>query len=305
MRQAKQPATLTGRAEHILGLLEETGDWCSGERLSALLGISRAAVAKRIAGLRRHGHVIQSVTGRGHRLLLKKEDLDPVVVKDNLRTRSMGRGEWHMHAETTSSSDEAIRLALAGAAEGSVVVAESQSRGRGRKGHFWFSAPRGLMFSVLLRPSAPTATPARLTRLGVLAVAEAVEERTGLCPTIKTPNDVLIGRRKMAGVLLETGMRGGEPDWAVLGIGCNVNALPEEFPAALRNSATSVFAESGRAACRAGLLAAILNRLEFWYERLESGDQKALQEQWEQRIAGQGASRNAGILPIRKLSLPE
>ena len=290
MTQAKQPTPLTGRAEHILRLLEENGSWCSGEKLSELLGISRAAVAKQIAGLRLRGHVIQSVSGRGHRLLLKKESLDSAAVGENLRTRHIGRGEWHVHAETTSSSDEAIRLALSGAASGSVVVAERQSRGRGRKGHLWFSAPHGLMFSVLLRPAMPATDLVWLTPLGVLAVAEAVEEQTGLRPTVKAPNDVLIGRRKVAGVLLETGMRGGEPDWAVLGIGCNVNTLPEEFPPALQQDITSLFAESGEAASRAGLLAAILNRLEFWYERLESGDAKALLDVWERRLAGKNAA---------------
>lgn len=290
MMQTKQPQPLIGRAEHILRLLEEDGSWCSGEKLSALLGISRAAVAKQIAGLRLRGHAIQSVSGRGHRLLLKKENLDPAGMGKSLRTRHIGRGEWHVLAETTSSSDEAIRLALSGAASGSVVVAERQSRGRGRKGHLWFSAPHGLMFSVLLRPAMPAANLAWLTPLGVLAVAEALEERTDLSPTVKAPNDVLIGRRKVAGVLLETGMRGGEPDWAVLGIGCNVNTLPEEFPPALQQDITSIFAESGRAVSRAELLAAILNRLEFWHERLESGDAKMLQEVWERRLAGKSAT---------------
>ena len=286
MTQAKPAKAFDERAEYILRLLEEGGDWQSGEKLSALLGISRAAVAKRIAGLRARGHAIQSVSGRGHRLLLKRENLDAVAVGRSLRTRHIGRGQWRVFAETTSSSDEAIAMALAGAAAGSVVVAERQSRGRGRKGHAWFSAPHALMVSVLLRPTVPTTELAWLTPLGVLAVAEAIEEVAGLRPAVKAPNDVLVGRRKVAGVLLETGMRGGEPDWAVLGMGCNVNTLPEEFPHPLRGAITSLFAETGAAVSRADLLTAVLNRMEFWYERLESGNARRLREEWERRLAG-------------------
>ena len=289
MVQAKRPNDSIERAEHVLCLLEESGDWQSGEKLSALLGISRAAVAKRIAGLRARGHAIQSVSGRGHRLLLKRENLDADTAGRNLRTRHIGRGQWRVFAETTSSNDEAIALALGGAAAGSVAVAERQSRGRGRRGHAWFSAPHALMVSVLLRPAVPATDLIWLTPLGVLAMAEAIEEITGLRPTVKVPNDVLVGRRKVAGVLLETGMRGGEPDWAVLGMGCNVNTLPEEFPPPLRGAITSLFAEIGVAVSRVDLLAAVLNRMEFWYERLESGNTRSLQEEWERRLAGKTA----------------
>ena len=289
MTQVKHAKASDERAKHILRLLEEGGDWQSGEKLSAMLGISRAAVAKRIAGLRARGYAIQSVSGRGHRLLLRRESLDADAVGRSLRTRHIGRGQWRVFAETTSSSDEAIAMALVGAPSGSVAVAERQSRGRGRKGHAWFSAPHALLVSVLLRPAVPAADLAWLTPLGVLAMAEAIEEITGLRPAVKAPNDVLAGRRKVAGVLLETGMRGGEPDWAVLGMGCNVNTLPEEFPQPLRGAITSLFAETGAAVSRVDLLAAVLNRMEFWYERLESGNARSLREEWERRLAGKTA----------------
>ena len=115
-------------------------------------------------------------------------------------------------------------------------------------------------------------------------MAEAIEEVAGFRPTVKAPNDVLAGRRKVAGVLLETGMRGGEPDWTVLGMGCNVNTLPEEFPPPLRSAVTSLFAETGAPVSRVDLLAAVLNRVEFWHERLESGNARSLQEEWERRL---------------------
>ena len=281
MMHEKRPRTSSGRAEHILLLLEESGDWYSGEKLSRHLGISRAAVAKQIAGLRLQGHVIQSVTGKGHKLLLRNDVLNAADVAGNLRTRRIGRAEWHFHSEVSSTSDEAIKLALSGAREGSVVVAEQQSQGRGRRGHAWFSAPHGLMFSVLLRPAMPEVEPAWLTSIGVLAVAEAIQAITGLRPVVKAPNDVYLGKRKVAGILAETGFRSGEPEWAVLGIGCNVNTLPEEFSPLLRNSATSLFVESGKTISRASLLAAILNEMEFWYEKLESADSAALKKRWQ------------------------
>ena len=91
----------------------------------------------------------------------------------------------------------------------------------------------------------------------------------------------------MAGVLLETGLRGGETDWAVLGIGCNVNTLPEDVPPLLQSRITSIFADTAVPASRVDLLAAILNRLELWYDHLESGKTRLIRECWERHLGKQ------------------
>ena len=273
------------RPERILDLLEESGDWRSGEEISGLLGVSRAAVAKHVAVLRGRGHAIASLTRRGYRLLVRNDPLEAAAVQSALHTKTLGRASWHVFAETSSTNNEAARLAMEGAPEGVVVFAERQTKGHGRKGKAWFSAPRGLQFSVILRPDLPARSLDLLHALGVLAVAGALEAACPLPVRGKAPNDVLINGRKTAGVLAVTGFRAEEPDWAVLGIGCNVNALADDFPPELQGRVTSPLAEGAAPLSRAALLAAVLDRLEHWYDILRNGGTDAVQEAWEKRIA--------------------
>lgn len=245
----------------LLDWLAESDGWRSGEEIAGRLGISRAAVAKRVATLRRAGHAIESTPRRGHRLLARADVLTEATVKPWLRTRSWGRGAWRVAAETGSTNDDAIALLAEGAPEGDVVLAERQTRGKGRKAHGWFTAPRGLHFSVTLRP----------TRAGKVesltqAAAEVVARTVG--GVFAPPNDVMLDGYKVAGILVETGWRGGELDWAVLGVGCNVNALATDFPPALRKTAGSLLGVTGQWRDRPALLAELLRRIETRYLRL-------------------------------------
>ena len=275
--------TVQDRPGQVLALLEEDGQWRSGEDISRLLGISRAAVGKHVASLRTRGHAIESLTRRGYKLLIKNDPLDAPAVQAHLQTRRFGRHTWRTLQETASTNNVAVSLAMEGAGEGLVVFAEKQSQGQGRKGKAWFSAPRGLQFSLVLRPEMSAERLEWLHAIGVIAVVEAVEDLSGLRAEAKIPNDVLLRGKKAAGVLAVTGYRAEEPDWAVLGIGCNVNALAEEFPQELRGKATSVLAEGAGPLSRAALLAAILNRLEYWYDSLASKGLQPVRDMWRER----------------------
>jgi BirA family biotin operon repressor/biotin-[acetyl-CoA-carboxylase] ligase len=257
---------------HILAVLEQAGGWCSGEAISAHLGISRAAVGKHMAALRAEGHAIEAATRRGYKLLVRQDVIDGNAMAAKLQTAIVGKGQWHMLAETGSTNLEAVRLAAGGAEEGTVVFAERQTRGRGRKGDDWVSVPRGLQFSVIFRPDARWWNAEALTRLGGQAVARAVNETAGIRAAFRRPNDVYVANRKLAGILVETGYRVTLPEWAILGIGCNGNALPEDFPDAVRDSFTSVLREAGRPVSRPALLQAILEALDQAYGLMRQGE---------------------------------
>lgn len=155
--------------------------------------------------------------------------------------------------ETVASTNDELRaLAEKGMAEGLVLVAEEQTAGRGRRGAEWFS-PKGesLAFSVLLRPGEPMAFWPRLSLAAGLAVAEAMEKSVPLAE-IKWPNDVLIGGKKIAGILVEAGK-----DFVIVGIGINVNT--EHFPEGL--AATSLRVERGGKVAREDVLLEVVNRL--------------------------------------------
>lgn len=162
--------------------------------------------------------------------------------------------------KVSSTNDELRELAEKGMAEGLVLVAEEQAAGRGRRGAEWFS-PKGesLAFSVLLRPSEPKAFWSRLSLAAGLAVAEGLESHVPLAE-IKWPNDVLIGGKKIAGILVEAGA-----DFVIVGIGINVNT--EGFPEGL--AGTSLKMECGREVSRAEVLLGVVTRLARHAGRIE------------------------------------
>ena len=169
---------------------------------------------------------------------------------------------WRLEVvgETDSTNDELRRRESE--APGLVVLAERQTAGRGRRGAAWLSAAgECLTFSVLLRPSEPKALWPRLSLATGLAVAEALG-RCGLEARIKWPNDVLVGGKKICGILVEAAA-----DRVIVGIGLNV--LSERFPEGLE--ATSVCLESGRKVERAELLSMVLRALEGWSREIGSG----------------------------------
>jgi BirA family biotin operon repressor/biotin-[acetyl-CoA-carboxylase] ligase len=269
------------RMASILAMLEEAGDWCSGEELAARLGISRAAVGQYVSVLRAHGHGIAARSRRGYCLRIKADSLTEARVRPLLKTRYMGRKAWRCFDETHSTNREAVFWALEGAESGSLALAERQFAGRGRRGHSWFSTPRSLHCSIiLLREEFSGARPPLLMTAASLAAAEAVACCTALPAKVKLPNDVYIAGRKVCGTLVELGLRGGEAEWAVIGIGCNMNALVEDFPEELRQSSTSLLLEGGVPVDRSVFLAALLERLEFWIEQARVGNKTALRTRW-------------------------
>jgi BirA family biotin operon repressor/biotin-[acetyl-CoA-carboxylase] ligase len=160
------------------------------------------------------------------------------------------------------------RLAAEGAPEGTVVVADHQRAGRGQGDRRWIAPPgAGLLVSCLLRPPAPASRWPGLTLVAARAVAEAVAACTRVTPRVRWPNDVLVGERKLAGVLAE-GVVGAAP-FVVLGVGINVAQRANAWPPALQGHAVSL-AELGHPVARETLLAAVLAELAARYEALRS-----------------------------------
>jgi len=190
-----------------------------------------------------------------------------------------------------STNDVAARLAAGGAPEGTTVAAESQTSGRGRLGRTWFSPQgAGLYVSVVIRPEAGgragkagTGTPgpplpAVLTLASGVALAEAIRETTGLQAEIKWPNDLVFGRRKLAGILAEASAQGAELDYVVLGFGVNIR--PVTYPPDVALRATSIEAELGRAIDRGLLLAKALENLAACREALRRREVGDVLERW-------------------------
>ncbi len=247
----------------ILQYLKESDDYISGEDLSKKLGISRSAIWKNINSLRESGYVIESVTNRGYRIANSSDALTPNEIADGLLTESFGK-IVAVYPEIDSTNEEAKRQAQKGALHGSIYVAEQQNGGKGRLGRVWKSPPKsGLWFSILLRPDAPPVQVANLTLLAGLAVSRAICAVTGCDAKIKWPNDIVIGSKKVCGILTEMTAEIDRVHFAVVGIGVNVN--DESFPEELTERATSLRMESGSPVSRVTLLQHILKEFETLY----------------------------------------
>jgi BirA family biotin operon repressor/biotin-[acetyl-CoA-carboxylase] ligase len=200
-----------------------------------------------------------------------------------LDTRRVGHS-LIARAEVESTNDVAWEALAQGMPDGTAVVADTQTRGRGRAGRSWHLAPgRGLALSVLLHPGCDRRQQGTLPLVAGLALAEALES-LGANARLKWPNDVLIERRKVAGILCESRGRSASGDAVVIGAGVNVAQRPQDFPPELADRATSL-ALMGVTTTREEVAARFLNRLEpLWREHAEGGRQAVL-ARWSERAA--------------------
>jgi len=278
--------------ERLLALLR-ADEFVSGEAIAEALGITRAAVAKRVGELRKRGFAIAAAPRRGYRLDAVPDALTGDVVAPQLTTAWLGRA-WRHFARVESTNDEAGAWARAGAPAGAVVVADEQTRGRGRLGRRWHSPPgASLYFSVVLRPPLPPHRVPPLTLAAGVAVAEALVQFDA-APALKWPNDVQLDGKKVAGILTEMSADLDRVHHVVIGIGVNLNVLA--FPDELAAIATSLALVVGAPVARAEFAAALCARLEHWYDRFVADGAAPVVAAWKQhaRFLGRRVQVSAG-----------
>lgn len=190
--------------------------------------------------------------------------------------------------ETDSTNLRAMQLGAEGAAHGSLIVTEEQSRGKGRRGRSWASpAGKNIYMSLLLRPDFPATQAPMLTLLMAYSVAEALKICEQVNVQIKWPNDLILNKKKICGILTEMSMQEMDINYVVIGIGINVNM--EEFPQELEKSATSLRLETGRELSREALIACIMNKFEQNYKKFcEAGDLSPILEGYNQILVNIG-----------------
>lgn len=240
-----------------------TGGYVSGAELGARLGVTRAAVSKAIAALKREGWAIESVPNRGHRLLSEPDRLDRTAI-----LTALGDHPWAGTLELLDTVDSTNNYLKAlggdGASHGSAAVAEAQTAGRGRLGRRFDSAPGGGVYlSVLLRPACPPAALMTLTARVAVAVRRAIREAAGVETGIKWVNDLVLNGKKLCGILTELSVEAesGLVSYAVVGVGVNCNRPAEDFPPELRETAGSLLSQTGERVDRNALTAALIRAL--------------------------------------------
>jgi BirA family biotin operon repressor/biotin-[acetyl-CoA-carboxylase] ligase len=254
--------------ERIIQFLRKTDGYVSGEEMSQKLNMSRAAIWKYMQELRAQGYDIAAVPHLGYQLVSSPDKLLSHEIQFELNTRIMGQKVFSFES-LSSTMDEAFRLGMDGEPEGTVVCAEGQSKGRGRLGRVWVSPKgKGIYCSIILRPKLPPTQMPQVTLMTAVALAEAVYEKASIQPAIKWPNDLLIGSKKIAGILTELRAEVDQVKFVVVGIGLNVNASSSQ----LLDSATSLKLECQQTFNRIELFQAVLRSMEIWYSKVLKGD---------------------------------
>jgi len=290
--------------ETILSLLKGANTVISGQVISNRLGISRAAVWKKILALKNRGYVIEAVPSRGY--CLKSA---PDLAQDYLlmQIKSDLWKDIIVYDSVESTNDLAMSLATRGViAPGTVLVADRQTKGKGRLGRTWESpAGANIYISLLIRPDLEPRDTTMLTVLSAVAGALALRRLCSLPISIKWPNDLVISNRKLGGILTEVRADPDRVALAVIGMGINVNMYGRDLPESIRDIATSVRMETKKIHPRNEIIIQLLREFEHWYSILKKEGKKPLLDAWRNNSATLGRKVNVVMQDISLSGIAE
>lgn len=230
--------------EKIIEILKSNGGYVSGQELSGILGVSRQAVWKAINALKTKGYEIDSVTNKGYRLMSTPDFLSEECLRSSLKSQTFSKNVIVLDT-VTSTNDYLKNLGNEDCESGTLVATREQTKGKGRLGRVWQSnKDEGIAFSFLLRPQLALNEITAITPLSGLAVCKAIRAYTGLDCKIKWPNDIIVGNKKLVGILTEISAEFDAVEYTVTGIGINVGQT--EFPEEIAYKATSILLETGK-----------------------------------------------------------
>lgn len=261
--------------ENIISILESNkGLFISGEKIANDLKVSRTAIWKAIKSLKNDGYNIHSVSNKGYALSKETDILSSKVIKNNMLKYS-DKFNFIIHKTVASTNIIARELAINGAESGTVVIAEEQTSGYGRNGKSFFSPyGTGIYMSIILnlKKEKKIFNSSFITTAAAMAVSKSIEEISNENTQIKWVNDVFINGKKVCGILTEGAFsfEDGKLDYAVIGIGVNVNFPKDGFPKELNNIAASINSKNNansntKSDIRNILVAKILENLYDYY----------------------------------------
>lgn len=217
-------------------------------------------------------------------------DLLPEDFEKKLKTKIIGH-PFCVYLQLDSTQITAEYMAEGGAQEGTVVFAYSQKKGRGKDGRWWYSPPGGAWFTVILKPHFLSLKANRINIAFTVAIAEVLSSFKNLQPIIKWPNDVLIKKKKICGILTQmkssfkkergSGRDGAHIEYALVGIGMNVNIEKENFPVELKDGVTSLQEEIGEEIVLEEFLSSLLQKMDEYYLMLKQHKFAEIQQRWQ------------------------
>jgi BirA family biotin operon repressor/biotin-[acetyl-CoA-carboxylase] ligase len=219
---------------------------------------------------------------------MNNEMLSSEEILEGLRTKLIGR-EILCYPSLSSTMETAAAAAREGTKEGTIIVAEEQVEGRGRMKRQWLTPPGNISLSLIIKPQLEHLP--YMIMIASLAAAKSIEGVTGLKTAIKWPNDILIDRRKVAGILIESKLKGKEVVYTIIGIGINIRLNTLEYPE-IATTATSLENEMGRGVSRTEILRQLLVELEHYYLKEEK---RLVYEKWRKALVTLGKNVKVNI----------
>ncbi len=248
----------------VLNLLRENSEHISGEEISKIIGVTRAAVWKSVKKLQEEGYVIESKTKLGYKLIEEADVVTSDVLRPLFENNNLGQ-VVHYEQKVDSTNEVAKKLARNEGIEGTIVIADIQESGKGRLGRTWISPPKtGIWMSIILKPEIRPQYASQLTLLGGMCMCMAIRNITKLDAQIKWPNDIVIGNKKVCGILTEMSAEMERINYIVLGIGVNVNQ--NEFDSSIPH-ASSLKVEGGMEYKRSEIIKEFIDVFEEVYEK--------------------------------------
>jgi BirA family transcriptional regulator, biotin operon repressor / biotin---[acetyl-CoA-carboxylase] ligase len=265
MDSTSLPGTTDRRLASLLTLFANNATIAiSGARIAKEIGVSRSTVWRWVERLRGVGVRVKGQPHTGYFLERVPDILTPDMLRQQIKGSMFEKKIYHFF-RTDSTNRVALELGYAGEPEGAVVLAEEQTSGRGRAGRSWHSErATGIYVTLVLRPRISPVQAPLLTMMAGLSAHAAIQAQTGLRPDLKWPNDLMLGGKKLGGILTEMHADTSLVRFVIVGIGINVNQ--ERFPGELSSVATSLRSETGKTQSRLELLARLLREFESDYK---------------------------------------
>ena len=271
------------QAFKVLEILEKSDKSVETSELAESLSLSRSAVWKHINELRQLGYDITSSGDEGYILHDKNQDFRPHIIYKHLKTKFIGRRMRFFESipSTIWYGKDLVEQGGIDEMDGMVIIAEEQTGGIGRMGRAWVSPAGGIWVTIVLKPQIPIDRLFMLTLAASVSVARVVRKMYDIGALIKWPNVIIIGDKKVAGILLELGAEGNKIDYCLVGIGIDANVNLESLNQTIRSTMTSISQEVNKDVDRAVLLAAVLKEFENRYEMISQGEFDAVIREWK------------------------
>ncbi len=264
--------------DQILNVLYmRKGDYIPIDDIASKIGISKTEISDEIESLIKEGYLIDSL--KSEYRLIETNLLLPYEIKSKLQTSYMGK-KIYFFKEVSSTNVVARELANEGAPEGTIIIAESQRSGKASRGKKWISPSGGVWMTMILRPEVEPNKAPQLTLVTGVAVAETLIQECGLDVEIKWPNDILIGDKKVCGILTEVNADVDNVEYVLVGVGIDLNVDLDIFPPELRGSTTSLQAELEREIRGAELIQKFLQNFENNYNEFKAGNFHDILNKW-------------------------